>query len=552
MDAPAAGESPSVCTTRNAFPFSWLVASNHYENGLAGAHAVRQRYRLPLWLAVTLVLSCLTPRIIVAVRAGCLGYDGPLYIQMGKAIEAGDLQAGLREMRLNTFPLILAGLHRLGLDWETGGMVWGICMASLTVLPLFGWLRRQFDDRVAILGSILYATHANLITTSFELLRDPTFWFLYVLAIYLLWRAVIEVRWWLFLAAGAAMLASVATRMEGLFLLLPFVLWSVWRGRYLRESRWRLAVGACAGLLAIPMLLALVNLTWLRQHNQWESFRLPSAQLVQSFLASCSQGETEPQGMSLAQKAWTFLNSLDRGINPLFGLFMLLGVVGWWRVWARSDHQPLFYVGLGMLVAIWAFLCYAKEISYRYPLPTVIMACGFAALGIMWVSQWLWQLSLRWTQSIRWQRAAALAPMAVMLTVGLGDAFSRDYSQRRLEASIGRWLRANQPEPRSVLGHRNVSFTVAHYADARRDRFGLGFTATSADVLSNAQREQPSAVVLFVQHIRSGRTEVSDGLQKLGFTLVPPATFASRRAERVLVFVKNGDQLAGRGAAQPR
>ena len=66
-------------------------------------------------------------------------------------------------------------------------------MSSLTVLPLCGWVRRQFNDQTALLAGVLYAAHPVFIQWSPELIRDPTFWLLFMLTLYLLWRAVTEV-----------------------------------------------------------------------------------------------------------------------------------------------------------------------------------------------------------------------------------------------------------------------------------------------------------------------------------------------------------------------
>lgn len=87
-------------------------------------------------------------------------------------------------MKLNIFPVVLLMLHRLGFDWQTAGEVWNVAMSTAAVLPLVGWIRRQFDQRVAYAAGFLYATHARLIERSPEVIRDPTFWFLFLLTIY--------------------------------------------------------------------------------------------------------------------------------------------------------------------------------------------------------------------------------------------------------------------------------------------------------------------------------------------------------------------------------
>ena len=130
-------------------------------------------------------------------------------------LEAGHLRAAFRQMALNVYPVILLLLHRLGLDWELAAMLWGVVVSSLVVLPLWGWVRRQFDDRVALVACLLYAVHPKFIEWSPEAMRDQTFWLLFMLAIYWLWRAVTEVRYGWFIAAGGAITLGVVDPHRG-------------------------------------------------------------------------------------------------------------------------------------------------------------------------------------------------------------------------------------------------------------------------------------------------------------------------------------------------
>ena len=67
--------------------------------------------------------------------------DAVVYIGLGKAIEAGQFQQALGNIRFNIYPLILSCLHHFGLSWETAGVAWGVAISSCTVLPLYGWIR---------------------------------------------------------------------------------------------------------------------------------------------------------------------------------------------------------------------------------------------------------------------------------------------------------------------------------------------------------------------------------------------------------------------------
>ena len=78
-------------------------------------------------------------------------------------------------------------------------------------------------------------------------IRDPMFWFLFLLTLYWGWRAVVEVRIGLFCAAGIACALAIHTRTEGLLLLAPLGLWVMFRWPAVAGCRLRLVLG---GLLA--------------------------------------------------------------------------------------------------------------------------------------------------------------------------------------------------------------------------------------------------------------------------------------------------------------
>ena len=151
------------------------------------------------------------------------------YLRVSQALERGDPRPLAEQFGLNVYPPILVLLHGAGLDWLWAGQCWSIAMTALTVLPLFGWLRRQFDQQVAVVGCLLYAVHPKLMIHGPLVIRDPTFWFLLVLTLYLGWRAVLELKPWLFLAAGVAWALAAHTRTEGLLLAAPLGLWWFFR-----------------------------------------------------------------------------------------------------------------------------------------------------------------------------------------------------------------------------------------------------------------------------------------------------------------------------------
>ena len=114
-----------------------------------------------------------------------------------------------------------------------------------------------------------------------------------VLSLYLLWRAIAEVRLPFFLLGGLAMALAAMTRSEGLFLLVPLLLWSFWRGTGIvrvmapgtpREAsalRRKLLLGVMLAVGVFPALLVLASLFWFRGHAPWELVRTKPLEFVE-------------------------------------------------------------------------------------------------------------------------------------------------------------------------------------------------------------------------------------------------------------------------------
>ena len=504
-----------------------------YPNHLANPEPERKTYPRAAVLLAGLVLLCLALRGWMALRIPGVSPDSILYIQLAQALESGDLRGGTEDMSINTFPIILMVLHRLGMDWETAGVLWDLVVSSLVVLPLFGWVRRQFDDRVALVACLLYAVQPKMIAWSPEIMRDPTFWFLFILSIHLLWRAITEVRLRLFVLAGLAVSLASLTRFEGFFLYLPLALWTFWRWRALAAQRQtgmsapprKLVLGAAACVAVLPSLVIAANLAWLSAAaGGWVTPRLGPLERVQSWLVSTMQSRgrevesresrvesPEPDFRvstldsplsshpSLARTLWVFFPTMTRGLSPAFALLMLGGLWRWRRLWARRDHQPLFFTALLIMAGIWVQYWCDRLICPRYALPIMLMGSPFAALGLLGVTAWLVRLGGRLRFSARWQAAAVLAPTAVVCLVGIGDAMTcnRNYfAMRRHAVLLGRWLRdhpadgARPAPPEMLVGPVGITQIVGYYA---------GGTDCRTYRLDN---EDPSVVVAMVQQFR--------------------------------------------------
>jgi len=481
-------------------PLFFEPAPADYPNHLAQPEPERLALPSAWGLMVLLVLACLVPRALMALRIPSICPDGVLYVQLAQAIEAGDWQSALQgEMALNVYPVILAGLHRLGLDWTLAGTLWGVIVSSLVVLPLWGWIGRQFDRRVALAACLLYAVHPKAIEWSPEVMRDPTFWFFFTLAIYCLWRAVAEVRRGWFLAAGAAILLASLTRTEGFYLLLPLGLWTFWRFLALRAQRGKLILGAVLCVVALPLALVAADALWHFEDSDWTALRLAPLARAQawalSLVGSNAEGAIHP--MSLGRMIWIYIPTMTRGLSPVFALLMFGGLWGWRRVWSRRDHQALFYTALLVMGGIWVQLWFDRTICPRYAMPIVLMASPFTALGLLGLAERV----LRFGRWMQWRGAGQIAALAVAaaliaaINLGAGLTSSRDYFKtRRAEVDAGRWLGQKMPRPMRLVGPLGAAPIVGFYAGATFATYR--WDASDAIILELVRQNEADVVIL--------------------------------------------------------
>lgn len=475
---------------------------NDFPNHLAAAQA--ESFRLPSsrWVLCALLLACLLPRAWMALRIPSVCPDGVLYVRLAQAIDQGNFRAVFQDdMKLNVYPFLLAAMHRLGFDWQTGGAIWGVLISSLVVLPLWGWVHRQFDDRVALAACVLYAVHPKAIEWSPELMRDPTFWFLFTLSLYVLWRAVTELRYVWFLAAGASMTLAAMTRVEGLFLAVPLGLWTFWRCLALPNGRSRRLFVAIACVVVFPLLLALVDFVWTSGRSGETMIRITPLARAQAWVASLWDGQSDEIAgrLTLGRMIRVFVPTMTRGLSPIFALLMFGGIWGWRRVWSRRDHQTLFYVALLVLGGIWIQLWIDRTICPRYAMPIVLMASPWAALGLLA----LLERTARFVRRFDARRTAAIAAVTTLLAailvanLAIGLTCNQSYFKtRRAEVAAGCWIDQNLAKPLNIVGPIGVASVIGFYADCEDSFATYRRDASESTIVALIRTHKADVVVL--------------------------------------------------------
>ena len=463
-----------------------------------------------------LLLACLVPRAVAAWNWDVLWGDSLHYIFASLALEQANFHEGFAEFGLNTYPLILIPLRHLGIDWQITGKWFGVAVASCAVIPLWGWLRRMFNDRMAVIACLVYAFHGKLIAISPLIIRDPTFWFLLVLSLYYLWRALDELRFGLFLAAGAALTLAIHTRTEGWLLLIPLMGWAGCRWFAAGAKRLRVATGVVLTIAVIPASVAAVNLTWLRDNPRWELLReehiryavqwwdaisgmhvrvgqdhspghehepflktsppriASTAPISRTAISSSSPPLPAhilppPPLPERSSPSWIltlrFLERLAKACTWIGGILLLAGIVSQWRVFIRPEHLTLLLTSL-VLLAISRIRYWAAGLDFRYFMPIVIVGTPWMAAGLETLVAGACWLNRRYgNPSLRALSIGGL--VALVVACSLFDAPMPAAAYMRRHAALGRWIyRRAGPEP-VIAGSLDYLSLDTFYANAR-------------------------------------------------------------------------------------
>ena len=504
----------------------------------------------PAGLLLAILLICFVLRAGTSFAWTFLWGDSIVYLRAAEALEQGDLPAAFDTLGLNVYPAILLCLRATGAEWTVTATWWSVAMAGLVVLPLFGLVRRQFDDQTAIVACALYAVHPVLLGFSPLILRDATFWFLFTATLYLEWRAITEVRWWLFALAGIALTLAAYTRTEGWLLPVPLVLWCCGRWSAATGSRTRLAIGTCAALAIVPLSIALVNVTLLRGHPHWEWGNNQCIRFVVSRLSS-RPTTASGAGVSPAPAAETSApQGTDELARPLFAspidlvgkvgsrlakaftyACLILGAIGLWnwrRVFLRREHQAVFVMNLLLLVAI-AARNSLDGIDIRYYLPIVIVSLPFIALGFLQVVSWTAAMAQRGSRFVPRNRALCAGGLLVLLgIVGAREVIPRSYGAMQEEADLGRWIAEQFGPDCTVAASYHRLQMIEYYAQARivRPKDFAEFSAGPLLTIMSGPPDGRPHVVLLRREWKRGEewrpyAPILERLDELGYSRVP-------------------------------
>ena len=439
----------------------------------------------PIPLALGLVALAL--RALRWAQTPAMFNDGPVFIEIARAMRAGDWTTALEYDQHPLYSLLTVLVHGVASDWETAGAAVSIAAGAAAVLFLYAWLRDAFDRQVAWIGALLLAVHPYAVAFSADVQSEGLYLAAFLGALALLWRALDRRSSAYALGAGLACGLAYLVRPEGagvvlIGLALVLVEWGRRRWPLRSAGRWAVALGLGTALAMAPYVALLSvrhgTLTFSQKKSiesfigidsfrNWIRFDGPEIQGggpgVPPDVASVvptpngSAGPSDPSALSELVQNTLSSARYESALLILLGLWALRGPLG-----LRGRFVLLAFVLYSLI--LYALITEAGYLSRRHTLALSVLAFGYAATGVPILGGAILRAArsiLRSRRPVR-AREAVAAGLVVVLGLGLAKGMRPHRQNAVAERRAAEWLREQGTSGAVAAGKRRVAF----YADA--------------------------------------------------------------------------------------
>ena len=223
-----------------------------------------------------LLLLALILRLFLLHHTYVIAKDGVIYISLGRYFAAGDFTRGLGHFFPPLYPLLIATVSLLIRNFELSGQLISVAFGSLTVVPVYLLTKSLINLKAGFLAAFFTVFHPLLVRYSGEVLAESIYIFLFVSALYFIWRALRSRRLPYFFFTGIFAALAYLTRPEGLGLLVLVFFWLFFLVVSGDKSSLSLRKAALAlSLLLLPaILLAFPYICYMKAHDtEWKLTR---------------------------------------------------------------------------------------------------------------------------------------------------------------------------------------------------------------------------------------------------------------------------------------
>ena len=356
--------------------------------------------RHPFPAALALAGLAFLVRLYGVLFSNIIANDGVAYITTAKVIESEGVKKTTEFAFIHLYPFLILLFHKVIPDWEMAGRMVSAVLGSLALIPLYLLVRGILGFRVALAAALFYAVHPGFAGFSSDVLREPTFWFLCVTAVWLAWRGVMAKDILSLVLSSLAVGLSIFTRMEGVTVLFFILIWMVWHFLKEEASPGRLVLYLLVFVLAAPIMLSPLLLFLKSQLGRWEFGHsigkiaaLAVANDRQAFLLEPDIADKIPFSLltfiALAKDHCYVVYFADtvatmvKSMNVSFFVLLLFGTIR--RRFIPYRKEEFFFL-VWFILCFLAALIYVTKVHYlstRHGLMMVIPALVWVGIGFL-------------------------------------------------------------------------------------------------------------------------------------------------------------------------
>lgn len=191
-----------------------------------------------IWLFIVLIIAVVL-RCMAWSNTAVITPDGAAYIFQAKAIFYGqwhdiaDCGAGFKFF--TAYPFLIAAFYHVFPDWVIAGRAINFTFGVATIIPLYLLLRQFFDYRISTLTTLIVAVSPFFVGTSVDILRDPIYWFLSMMGLYLFTVCMKDGNRLFLLLSSLFFLLAAWTKHEAIILLAVSFVYLLWKDRHIAK-----------------------------------------------------------------------------------------------------------------------------------------------------------------------------------------------------------------------------------------------------------------------------------------------------------------------------
>ena len=440
-----------------------------------------------------LIVASLLTRLYLAYAIPVIAMDGMLYVSVAKDLMAGNWAKAMTVGSHPLYPFSVMIAHLRVDDWQWAGQLVSVLFGSISVIPMYYLSRRLFDEKVALISSILFILHPLHARASAEVVTEATFIFFFLIALLYAWKSLAKDDLWAVFVAGLFSAFAFLSRPEGLVILLVTSVWLA----FVKPRRRVVALN----LLGLPFLLIAGSyLIYLRQHTGVWMVTPKKSVLVLLGLAekpgiasklfqlqSAKRITDLPAGLGWVNFFWhDFVYELIQTYHPLLLILVISGLfVVFIQTGLRREELFIGSVSVAYLVPLTGLFLTYGYVTHRHFLPIVLITLPWAGHGLVsWVERASQKLENRLGHPVDQRKLVSCVVATVVIILALKTLQPRRWDKLPVKEA-GLWIKAQRTgSARIVTSEPRIAF----YADAS--------WIVVEDSLSNRNSSDQEAILL--------------------------------------------------------